>query len=95
MGRWQYSLLLKKSQDTFFGIEKENCCWRFRVALRRYINNISSNTGTPNTVIATTPGTPQNGIFFEFELKGITSLGDSMDQFLGRELYGYKSTQNE
>ena len=29
MGRWQYSLLLKKSQDTFFGIEKENCCWRF------------------------------------------------------------------
>ena len=93
MGRWQYSLLLKKSQDTFFGIEKENCCWRFRVALRRYINNISSGTSTPNTVIGTTPGTPQNGIFFEFELKGITSLGDAMDEFLGRELYGYKGTQ--
>ena len=93
MGRWQYSLLLKKSQDTFFGIEKENCCWRFRVALRRYINNISPNTSTPNTVIATTPGTPQNGIFFEFELKGITSIGDAMDEFLGRELYGYKGTQ--
>jgi LPS-assembly protein len=93
MGRWQYSLLLKKSQDTFFGIEKENCCWRFRVALRRYINNISSTNSAPNSVIATTPGTPQNGIFFEFELKGITSLGDAMDEFLGRELYGYKGTQ--
>ena len=93
MGRWQYSLLLKKSQDSFFGIEKENCCWRFRVALRRYINNISSGTSTPNTVISTTPGTPQNGIFFEFELKGITSLGDAMDEFLGRELYGYKGAQ--
>lgn len=93
MARWQYSLLLKKSQDTFFGIEKENCCWRFRIALRRYINNISSTNSTPNSAIGTTPGTPQNGIFFEFELKGITSLGDAMDEFLGRELYGYKGTQ--
>jgi LPS-assembly protein len=95
MGRWQYSVLWKKTQDSFLGIEKENCCWRFRVALRRYINNISNSdstaiSGATGTVLS---GTPQNGIFFEFELKGITSLGDTMDEFLGRELYGYKGTQ--
>ncbi|MFZ9610937.1 MAG: hypothetical protein ACO294_09580, partial [Methylococcales bacterium] len=91
----QYSVLWKKTQDSFLGIEKENCCWRFRIALRRYINNISNTdstaiSGTTSTVLS---GTPQNGIFFEFELKGVTSLGDTMDEFLSRELYGYRGPQ--
>ena len=95
MGRWQYSVLWKKTQDSFLGIEKENCCWRFRIALRRYINNISNTdstaiSGTTSTVLS---GTPQNGIFFEFELKGVTQLGDTMDEFLSRELYGYRGPQ--
>ena len=31
IGRWQYSLLYNQTADAFFGFEKENCCWRFRV----------------------------------------------------------------
>ncbi len=96
MGRWQYSLLYNKTQDALFGIEKENCCWRFRVALRRYTNNISSGNGlyygsnlnTPNTH----PGTAQNGIFFEIELKGLSALGDDMDTFLQKEIYGFQGS---
>lgn len=97
MGRWQYSLLYNKTQDALFGVEKENCCWRFRVALRHYTNNLASGNGlfygsnpnTPNTFA----GTAQNGIFFEIELKGLSALGDDMDTFLQKEIYGFKGSQ--
>jgi LPS-assembly protein len=92
MGRWQYSLLYHETQDAFFGLEKENCCWRFRVAVRRYINNLAN----ANSVVATNntlTGTPQNGIFFEFELKGLSAMGDDMDSFLRNEIYGYRGYQ--
>jgi LPS-assembly protein len=94
MGRWQYSVLYNKTQDAFFGLEKENCCWRFRIALRHYINNISNNNSSiigTNQNLALT-GTAQNGIFFEIELKGLTSIGDNMDYFLQQEIYGYRKT---
>jgi len=95
MGRWQYSLLYNKTQDALFGLEKENCCWRFRIALRHYINNISnvnSSQVIPNTNLALT-GTAQDGVFFEIELKGLSALGDDMDTFLQREIYGYRKSQ--
>ena len=95
MGRWQYSLLYNKTQDALFGVEKENCCWRFRIALRHYINNISNANSSqviPNSNLALT-GTAQNGIFFEVELKGLSALGDDMDTFLQREIYGYRKSQ--
>ena len=95
MGRWQYSLLYNKTQDALFGVEKENCCWRFRIALRHYINNLSnvnsSLIGTSTNLALT--GTAQNGIFFEVELKGLSALGDDMDTFLQREIYGYRKSQ--
>jgi LPS-assembly protein len=97
MSRWQYSLLYKTTQDAFFGIEKENCCWRFRIALRHYINNISNgNSLTYNqTTINNPTGTAQNGIFFEIELKGMSAIGDDMDTFLQKEIYGYQGNQND
>ena len=95
MGRWQYSLLYNTTQDALFGVEKENCCWRFRIALRHYMNNISNgNTIAANTNNALT-GTAQNGIFFEIELKGMSAIGDDMDTFLQKEIYGYQGKQND
>jgi LPS-assembly protein len=98
MGRWQYSLLYNTTQDALFGVEKENCCWRFRIALRHYMNNISNgNTIATNTnnALTGTAGTAQNGIFFEIELKGMSAIGDDMDTFLQKEIYGYQGKQND
>jgi len=91
MGRWQYSVLYNKTQDAFFGLEKENCCWRFRIALRHYINNIASNT-IVNNADQTLTGTAQTGVFFEIELKGLSAIGDDMDYFLQQEIYGYRKS---
>ena len=96
LGRWQYSLLYHETQDALFGLEKENCCWKARIAFRHYTNNISSSglLYGPNTnTVNSTAGTGLNGVFFEFELKGLGALGDDMDTFLQKEIYGFQGSQ--
>jgi LPS-assembly protein len=95
MGRWQYSWLYDTTQDALFGVEKENCCWRFRLAARRYINNLNSNPNAFSSSTSFVPtGTAQNGIFFQIELKGLTGIGENLDNFFTQEIYGYRKSQN-
>jgi LPS-assembly protein len=92
LGRWQYSLLYNKTQESFVGVEKENCCWRFRVIGRHYINNIN-NINNITGVNQVVEGTSQNGIFFQIELKGLTGIGEKLDAFFEQNLYGYRKPQ--
>ncbi|MGZ8185645.1 MAG: LPS-assembly protein LptD [Methylobacter sp.] len=98
VGRWQYSLLYNTTQDSFVGLEKENCCWRFRVIGRRYINSITNvntfnTTGDLNSINTTVSGTSQTGIFFQIELKGLTGIGQKLDQFFEQSIYGYRKPE--
>ena len=86
IGRWQYSLLYNSTQESFLGIEKENCCWRFRVVGRRYLNNLNVFASDANV-----QGTSQTGVFFQVELKGLTGMGEKLDTFLEQNIYGYQS----
>jgi LPS-assembly protein len=82
IGRWQYSLLDEETLESFFGFERETCCWRFTLLGRHYINGVS-NAQTGNN-------TANNGVFLQLELKGLTRLGDQVDQFLRRSISGYR-----
>jgi len=88
IGRWQYSWLYNNTQETFIGVEKENCCWRFRLIGRRYINNINTTINSPNTQLA--EGTSQSGVFFQVELKGLTGVGEKLDDFFEQSIFGYQ-----
>ena len=88
IGRWQYSLLYNSTQESFLGIEKENCCWRFRVVGRRYVNNLNVFSNGEDV-----QGVSQTGIFFQVELKGLTGMGEKLDTFLEQNIYGYRATQ--
>ncbi len=88
IGRWQYSLLYNSTQESFFGVEKENCCWRFRVVGRRYVNNLNVFYNG-----ADVQGVSQTGVFFQVELKGLTGMGEKLDTFLEQNIYGYRATQ--
>jgi LPS-assembly protein len=90
IGRWQYSLLYNSTQESFFGIEKENCCWKFRVVGRRYVNNLNVYY---NGEVPDTQGVSQTGVFFQVELKGLTGMGEKLDTFLEQNIYGYRSAQ--
>lgn len=84
IARWQYSLLDNLTLESFAGLEKESCCWRFRVIGRRYLNSID----TLNNKID-----PQNALFVQVELKGLTSFGQDLDDFLERSIYGYRNPE--
>ncbi len=93
VGRWQYSWLYNSTQDGFLGIEKENCCWRFRIMGRRWVNNINvlnAFNGSANlTLNNNAQADSQFGIFFQIELKGLTGIGEKLDDFFEQQIYGY------
>jgi len=88
----QYSLLYSEIQDSFIGVEKENCCWRFRLLARRYMNNVTIINNQPVTTTGAS-GSSQDGVFFQIELKGLTGFGNDVDQFLQKSIYGFQKTQ--
>ena len=95
LGRMQYSFLYNEVQDSFIGVEKENCCWRFRLLARHYMNNVTiiNNQAVVSTTGTTVPGSSQDGVFFQIELKGLTGFGNDVDQFLEKSIYGFRKTQ--
>lgn len=99
VGRWQYSLLTNSTRDSFIGVEKENCCWRFRIIGRRWVNNVVLNP-FGNTAIGDVSfanfnpeGESQTGVFFQVELKGFTGIGENLDNFFEQNIYGYRRPQ--
>ncbi|WP_340122175.1 LPS-assembly protein LptD [Methylobacter svalbardensis] len=96
VGRWTYSLLNNSTQESFFGLEKENCCWRFRVIGRRWINSLTLNQNpniADNPTIVDATGISQTGVFFQIELKGLTGIGEKLDEFFENQIYGYRKPQ--
>jgi LPS-assembly protein len=97
VGRWTYSLLNNSTQESFFGVEKENCCWAFRFVGRRWINSLNplNQNQNINTPIVAATGISQTGVFFEVELKGLTGIGEKLDQFFEKQIYGYRVSKND
>ena len=79
---YRYSFLDKKNLEYFVGVEKDSCCWRFRVIFRQFL--LSTASGTIGEA------KPQNSIFFQLELKSFTSIGDKVDDFLQNNISGYR-----
>jgi LPS-assembly protein len=97
VGRWTYSLLNDTTQESFLGVEKENCCWAFRLIGRRWINSVLVNPNLPvlaaNAVVNNATGVSQSGIFFEIELKGLSAFGEKLDTFFEKQIYGYRKVE--
>lgn len=81
LGRWQYSLVDNLTLQTFAGFQRETCCWRFSVIAYRNINNFQSSSGQTQA---------NNGVYVQLELKGLASLGDSIDEFMRYQISGYR-----
>jgi LPS-assembly protein len=80
------------------GLEKENCCWRFRIIGRRYFSGLTNANSSSVTPGATTSldldsAQAQTGVFFQIELKGLTGIGQKLDDFFERNIYGYEKPQ--
>jgi len=76
VGRWNYSEEHNLTLESFIGLEKDTCCWRFRVIARRYVNDAFDEE-------------PSEGLFFQLELKGLSSFGDKVEETLEEGILGY------
>lgn len=77
VGRWTYSLNDNQDIETFAGVEYESCCWAVRVVGRRYITGADQEYN--------------QSLYFQLVLKGLTSLGENLDEFLQRGILGYET----
>ncbi|MEA3274373.1 MAG: LPS assembly protein LptD [Pseudomonadota bacterium] len=75
VGRWFYSLLHSETIEAFAGVEYGQCCWRMRL-LGRHLKNKPDSEG--NTTI-----------MVQMELAGLGTIGQQVDKFLERGIYGY------
>jgi len=82
IGLYRHSLFDRKTLEYFYGIEKDSCCWRFRVIGRQFIRSTTSD--------GVSEVKPENSVFFQLELKGFTSLGDKLENFLFENISGYR-----
>lgn len=76
VGRWNYSLDSNRTVGAFSGFEYESCCWGLRFVGRHYLSGSNDEYNS--------------GIFVQFVLKGLTSVGNA-DDFLGRSIPGYRN----
>ena len=75
--RWDYSLKYSKTMGFFAGFEYESCCWIGRLVAQQLLTDPD---GDPQK---------ENALFLQLELKGLTSFGSKIDEFLERGILGY------
>jgi LPS-assembly protein len=80
VGRWNYSEEHNLSLETFLGLEKDTCCWRFRVLAKRYVNDAFDEE-------------PNEGLFFQLQFKGLTSFGNKVESVLEEAIGGYTAPE--
>jgi LPS-assembly protein len=84
--RWEayaravYSLRNHQAIDNFAGIRYRASCWGLRAVMRR---SLSSRTGVKDT-----------GIYLQFELNGLSSVGTGADTFLQESIQGYSAADS-
>jgi len=76
VGRWHYSLLHNRTMEGFGGFEYDGCCYVVRVVGRRYVNEIDDEE-------------PNDAIFVQLELKGLSSFGSDIVSLLDEGIFGY------
>ena len=77
VGRWYYSLDQNETIEAIAGLGYESCCWGAQLVGRSYINNAEEDRNT--------------AIFLQLELKGLGTVGSSVDDVLERGILGYQS----
>lgn len=95
IGRWNYGWDSDQTIESLVGLEYNDCCWAARVVFRRHLEE-------PRRIAVTSPGAPprfivdrraDTGIYFEFQLKGLASLGGRLDNLLSNSIPGFAPGQ--
>ncbi len=91
VGRWNYAWDSQQTIESLLGVEYNACCWKARVLFRRNLEEprrigITSPNGTIEYV---TDRRADSGIYFEFQLRGLASLGGRLDSLIQDSVPGF------
>ena len=73
---YEHDLQNNRMLESLLGAEYSSCCWKGRIAARKYL--LADNTSYDDAV------------FVEIELKGLGNFGSGAREFLGNRIYGYE-----
>ena len=78
IGRLDYSMLHETMMETVAGFEYGNCCWAWQLVARNYLSDPSAESNLT--------------FLLQLELRGLGKLGNDIDDYLKRNIRGYRST---
>ncbi len=76
LGRWNYDLEEQRDLELLAGFEYDSCCYKLRVAARRFIIGDQAEYN--------------NGVEIQLVLKGLAQLGSPLGELLERGILGYE-----
>jgi LPS-assembly protein len=74
IGRWNYSIVNRKTLEGVFGAEYNGGCWAFRIVGQHLVTNVNQVSSS---------------VFLQFELNGLARLGTNPIDVLRRSVPGY------
>ena len=91
LGRWNYGLSSKQTLDSLIGFELDDCCWSAKLVLRRHKEKLRENLfAGRESKDKFLQQLQETGIYSEFELKGLASIGRRIDSLIDYSLQGIK-----
>ena len=101
IGRWNFGWDKNQTIESLVGVEYNDCCWKTRLAFRRFqekprtVSLVVNNPAGGTQVISALQYRADTGIFFEFQLKGLSTLGKRLDTLLEDSIPGYRRRENQ
>jgi len=96
IGRWNFNWDDNQTIESLAGVEYNDCCWKIRLAYRRFLKDprfIIVDTG--DSTFSNIHQSADTGIFLEFQLKGLASLGGRLNSILEDAIPGYRARENQ
>ncbi|HIA07724.1 MAG TPA: LPS assembly protein LptD [Chromatiaceae bacterium] len=84
IGRYNYSLHDNLPLQTIAGIEYDSCCWALKLLAETHIDDASSATDQLSDA----------SIMLQIELKGLSHVGQKIDDFLATNILGYRPDED-
>ena len=97
LGRWNFNWDNNQTIESLVGLEYNACCWRTRIVARRYKAQAGFTLGLADESIGetiTSRRRTETGVFLEFQLKGLSTLGERLDDLLENSISGYQPWAN-
>ncbi len=88
IGRANYDFTHQRELETLIGVEYNDCCYRVRLVARKWLDNANAN------VLESLDLEEDRGIFLEFQLKGMGSIGSKVSGILSDGIVGYEQRDN-